>query len=85
VKLVRLLNIPPSISDDYVRGIAMKWGGTVISVECETLPRPYSNIKTFVRRIRIKFTSPDDEQNIPISIKMLGQSVKFAVHLVTMI
>ncbi|CAF1348879.1 unnamed protein product, partial [Adineta steineri] len=75
VKLVRLLNVPPSISDDYIREIAKKWGSPVISVECETLPRPYQFIKTFVRRVRIKFKSPGDEQNIPISIKMAGINI----------
>lgn len=72
VKLIRLLNIPTSISDDEVREIASKWSGTVVSVECEKLPRPYSSIKTFVRRIRMKFSSPNDEQKIPISIKISG-------------
>ena len=53
----------------------MKWGGTVISVECKTLPRPYSFIKSFVRRVRIKFSTPDEEQNIPLSIKMSGITI----------
>ncbi|CAM4808816.1 unnamed protein product [Rotaria magnacalcarata] len=71
VKLIRLLNVPTAISDDYVRDITLKWGGTVINIECETLPRPYSNIKTFVRRVRIKFASHDAEQKIPLSIKIV--------------
>jgi len=66
VKLARLLNVPPSIPDDYIREIAKKWGSTVISVERETLPRPHQFIKTFVRRVGIKFKSPDDERNIPL-------------------
>ncbi|CAF4820888.1 unnamed protein product [Rotaria socialis] len=49
--------------------------GTVINIECETLPRPYSNIKTFVRRVRIKFASHDAEQKVPLSIKIVGISV----------
>ncbi|CAF0951904.1 unnamed protein product, partial [Rotaria sordida] len=49
--------------------------GTMVSVEYENLPRPYSSIKTFVCRICMKFTSPNDEQNIPISIKIFGIKV----------
>ncbi|CAF1580880.1 unnamed protein product [Rotaria magnacalcarata] len=75
VKLIRLLNVPTAISNDYVRDITSKWGGTVINIECETLPRPYSNIKTFVRRIRIKFASHDAEQKVPLSIKIVGINV----------
>jgi hypothetical protein len=54
VQLIRLINIPTSISDDYVHETALKWSGSVISVECATLARPYSSIKKLVRRIRVK-------------------------------
>jgi hypothetical protein len=72
VKLIRLIDIPTSISDDEVRESASKWSGTMVSVECEKLPRPYSSIKTFVRRILMKFASPNDEQKVSISIKISG-------------
>ncbi|CAF3063495.1 unnamed protein product, partial [Rotaria sp. Silwood2] len=72
VKLIRLLNIPSSISNDVIRDVVSKWKGTIVTVECECLPRPFSSIKTFVRRIRMKFESPNDEHNIPISFKLFG-------------
>ena len=75
VKLIRLLNIPTTISDDKIKEIASMWGGTVINVDCERLPPPYSSIKTFVRRIRMKFASPKDEERIPISIRISGITV----------
>ncbi|CAF2927116.1 unnamed protein product [Rotaria sp. Silwood2] len=75
VKLIRLLNIPSSISNDVIRDVVSKWKGTIVSVECECLPRPFSSIKTFVRRIRMKFESPNDEQNIPISFKLFGITI----------
>jgi hypothetical protein len=56
VKIIRLLNVPPSVSDGDIRSMASKWSGTVLSVEPERLLRPYDAIKTFVRRIRIRFT-----------------------------
>lgn len=79
VKLIRLLNIPTSVSDEEVRHVASNWGGTVLSVEPERLPHPYEAIKTFVRRIRIRFSSKKDEDNVPIAIRFAGLNI--TVHL----
>ncbi|CAF4456522.1 unnamed protein product, partial [Didymodactylos carnosus] len=75
-KTIRLLGIPSTVGVDVVRSFVSKWG-TVMRIECETLPHPYRRIKTFVRRVR--FTNEEAEQNVPISIKIAGLSI--SVHL----
>ncbi|CAF1603205.1 unnamed protein product, partial [Didymodactylos carnosus] len=79
VKTIRILNIPPTVPDDEIRVIASKWGGKVISIETERLPRPFQWIKTFVRRIRIRFSSRQDEENVPVTIKI--SDILVPVHL----
>lgn len=79
VKTIRLLNVPPSVSDEEIRAIVSSWGGTVLNVECERLPRPYEAIKSFVRRVRIRFSCRQDESKVPISVRSNGLS--FAVQL----
>ena len=75
VKTVRLLNIPPGVSDQEILAVAGKWGGKVLSVDTERLPPPHEVIKTFVRRVRIQFQTQRDEENVPISIRLSGLHV----------
>lgn len=72
VKQIRLPNVPPYIPDGQVLEIVSKWNGSVISIECESLPRPYNSIKSFVRRIKMKFPSFDAEQTVPLSCRIAG-------------
>lgn len=69
VKLIRLLNVPPSVSDEDIRSIVSNWGESVLSIDSERLPRPYETIKTFIRRIRVRFSCRQDEDKVPFSIK----------------
>ena len=66
--MIRLLNVPPSVSDEDIRSIALNWAGVVLNVDSERLPHLFEEIKTFVRRIRIRFSSRQDEDKVPISI-----------------
>ncbi|CAM4974747.1 unnamed protein product [Rotaria socialis] len=75
VKVVRLLNLPTSVPDDDIRTIASNWGGSVLSVDAERLPRPFEAIKSFVRRVRIRFSSRQDEEKVPISFRFGGFNV----------
>lgn len=75
VKIVRLLNLPTSVPDTDIRTIASNWGGTVLSVDAERLPRPFEAIKSFVRRVRIRFSSRQDEDKVPISFRFGGFNV----------
>ena len=75
VKIVRLLNIPTAVPDDDIRTIASNWGGTVLSVDAERLPRPFEAIKSFVRRVRIRFSSRQDEDKVPISFRFGGFNI----------
>jgi hypothetical protein len=79
IKIIRLLNVPPAVPDEDIKSIASKWGGSVLNVDVEKLPQPFETIKTFVRRIRIRFTSSQDEEKVPISIRYNGYT--FSVHL----
>ena len=72
VKQIRLPNVPASVPDDYIREIVSKWNGIVLAIECETLPRPFDSIKTFVRRIRMKFPSAEAEETVPVSCRIAG-------------
>ena len=72
VKMIRLVNVPPSVSDEDIRSIASNWGGVVLSIDSERLPHPFEAIKSFVRRIRIRFSSQEDENKVPISIRFSG-------------
>ncbi|CAF4604839.1 unnamed protein product, partial [Rotaria sp. Silwood2] len=71
----RLLNLPTSVPDEDIRTIASSWGGIVLSVEAERLPRPFEAIKSFVRRVRIRFPSRQDEDKVPISFRIGGFNV----------
>ena len=51
----------------------------VLNIDCERLPRPYEAIKSFVRRIRIRFSCRQDESKVPISVRFSGLS--FSVQL----
>ncbi|CAF1371458.1 unnamed protein product, partial [Rotaria magnacalcarata] len=75
VKIVRLLNLPTSVPDEDIRTIASNWGGIVLSVDAERLPRPFETIKSFVRRVRIRFSSRQDEDKVPISLRFGGFNV----------
>ncbi|CAF3973998.1 unnamed protein product, partial [Rotaria sp. Silwood1] len=75
VKIVRLLNLPTSVPDEDIRTIASNWGGIVLSVDAERLPRPFEAIKSFVRRVRIRFSSRQDEDKVPISCRFGGFNV----------
>ena len=74
-KLIRLMNIPPTVSDADIRNITSKWGGNILTIDNEKLPHLYEGIKTFVRRIRIRFSCQQDEQNIPFSIRYNGLNI----------
>ncbi|CAF0942152.1 unnamed protein product, partial [Didymodactylos carnosus] len=78
-KIIRLMGVPTSISDDEISQIVSRWGGAIVSVECENLPAPYKSIKTFVRRVRMRFPSKKEEEMVPISFKLYGLTVP--VHL----
>ena len=75
VKTVRLLNIPPGVSDQEILAVVGKWGGKVLGIDAERLPPPYEEIKTFVRRVRIQFQAQSDEEKVPISTRLSGLSV----------
>lgn len=75
VKTVRLFSLPTTVSDDEIRSLASQWGGTVLSVEAERLPQPFHAIKTFVRRVRIRFANRQDEEKVPLSIRISGLAV----------
>jgi hypothetical protein len=79
VKIIRLLNVPPAVPDEDIKSIASEWGGLVLNVDVEKLPQPFETIKTFVRRIRIRFTTRQDEEKVPISIRYNGYT--FSVNL----
>ena len=51
-----------------------------MNVICETLSHPYTHIKSFVRRLRMKFLSPIAEQFIPISINILDITVPVSLE-----
>ena len=75
VKVIRLMNIPPTVPEEDVRAVVSKWGGTILSTEHEKMPHPYEGIKTFVRRIRIRFSCQQDEQKVPFSIRYNGLNI----------
>lgn len=75
VKMIRLMNIPPTVPDADVRTVVSKWGGTVISIENEKMPHPYEGIKTFVRRIRVRFSCQQEEEKVPFSIRYNGLNI----------
>ena len=75
VKTIRLLNLPPGVTDQEIVTVASKWGGAVLGVEVERLPPPYEEIKTFVRRIRIRFGSRRDEDKVPVTVRLSGFTV----------
>ncbi|CAF1624177.1 unnamed protein product, partial [Adineta steineri] len=66
IKMIRLVNLPPAVPDDEIKSIASRWGGEVINIEHERMPHPFNDIKTFVRRIRIRFSCRQDEENVPL-------------------
>jgi hypothetical protein len=75
VKTIRLFNVPPSVSDDEIMSIASKWGGGIINIEQEKMPHPFEDIKTFVRRVRVRFSCRQDEEKVPLSFKYKGLNV----------
>lgn len=67
-KLIRLMNIPPTVSDADIRTIVSKWGGTILSIENEKVSHPYENntdavikgyISNFKQAIKVNSCCPD--------------------------
>jgi len=75
VKIIRLVNVPPLVSDEDIRSIASNCGGIVLTVDSERLRRPYETIKMFVRRIWIRFSCRQDEDKVPVTIRLSGLSL----------